>query len=247
MRSPLYAAAAVAVVLFAVFIAIFGNGLGGASNGPGADWTAQPSPTATLRATPRPTPAPPPIDTTGWKTYESDRYGFSIGYPPDWIEVPAEHDWTWARDGKNWLSKGMEAFLAPAYAVRVSVWPIPLAPGQFVDGKPDMRAWVANYCQRTDQSSACADLDSWSTWMCLEVRDCHPALMVEFANDVQAFFTGGRYGADTMMVVSVWWPDHAPATRRYGGSKHLLKAFLATMGVCPSADSQEPRGPACQL
>ena len=56
----------------------------------------------------------------------------------------------------------------------------------------------------------------------------------------------GTYGADTMMVVSVWWPDDAPATRPYGGSKHLLKAFLETMGVCPSRDSQEPRSAACQ-
>jgi hypothetical protein len=247
MKSPLYAAAAVAVVLFAVFFATYGDGLWGAGRAPGSDSTTQPSPTATARPTPRPTPAPSPIDTTVWKTYQSERYGFSIGYPPDWTVLPAEHAWTWGRDGDNWLSKGMEAFMAPAYAVRVSVWPIPLEPGQTIDGVEEMQSWVADYCQRTHQSSVCADLDSSSTPMCLEVRDCHPALLVEFAHDVQAFFTGGQYGADTMMVVSVWWPDDARATLRYGGSKHLLKAFLATMGVCPSADSQELRSPGCQL
>jgi hypothetical protein len=246
MKSPLFAAATVAVILAAVFIAIYGPGLGGTNNAPAAGSTVAPSPTATTRPTPRPTPAPPPIDTMGWNTYESERYGFSIGYPPDWTTIPAEHAWTWARDGGNWLSKGMEAFMAPAYAVRVSVWPIPLEPREMIDSVEDLQAWVANYCDRMDQSAACTDLDSWSTPMCLEVRDCHPALMVEFGSDVQGFFSGGTYGADTMMVVSVWWPDDAPATRPYGGSKHLLKAFLETMGVCPSTDSQGPRSPACQ-
>ena len=58
---------------------------------------ASPSPTPSLTP-PLPTPTPSrsdgPIDTTGWVTFSSARYGFSAGHPPDWREVGSTIDWT---------------------------------------------------------------------------------------------------------------------------------------------------------
>jgi hypothetical protein len=66
--------------------------------------------------------------------------------------------------------------------------------------------------------------------LCVELRDCHPGLLVPFNYEVMAFMTGGTFG-DTMTVVAVWWGESEPATAPFGGSQNLLEAFLSTMGV----------------
>ena len=60
------------------------------SAGPAAIVTAQ-SPMAS------PDASQAPIDTSTWTSYASDRYGFSIGHPADWVEVPADHTWSLPR------------------------------------------------------------------------------------------------------------------------------------------------------
>ena len=78
--------------------------------------------------------------------------------------------------------------------------------------------------------------------LCVEVRDCHPGLLVgvapPFDREVQAFFTGGDYGGQ-MVVVTVWRGESDPSVARYGGARRLIEAFLLTMCVSP----EDPRGP----
>ena len=62
----------------------------GESSGPGGAPTAAPSPTPSPSAAPSPSPAasPSPISTTGWVPFTSDRYGYTILYPPTHTGIP---------------------------------------------------------------------------------------------------------------------------------------------------------------
>jgi hypothetical protein len=62
----------------------------GDSSGPGGASTATPSPTRSPSAAPTPSRAasPPPISTTGWVQFTSDRYGYTISYPPTHAGMP---------------------------------------------------------------------------------------------------------------------------------------------------------------
>ena len=103
-------AAMVVVLLMIGGIAL----LTGGSNAPDpVDQPVTPSsttPTLSSTSTPATSPTPSPIDAATWTTYASDRYGFSIGYPSDWVVLSAEHEWTMAGDADRWLSTGQEIF-----------------------------------------------------------------------------------------------------------------------------------------
>ena len=87
---------------------------------------------------------------------------------------------------------------------------------------------MRDYCERA--SGAPCEIADGTVPLCVELRDCHPGLLVPSPTDVSAFFTGGIYG-DTMTVVTVWWGESEPATAQFGGSERLLEAFLSTMNV----------------
>jgi len=195
--------------------------------------TTSPSTTTTSQSAPSETPSSPepPIDTAAWTTFSSDRYGFSIGHPTDWTVMPADHDWTLAADADQWPSTGFESFFSPTEDVLVSAWSVPVDPGTTIE------AWVEQYCQQTGTAAdirPCTEIGDRAVPLCNEWRDCHPGLLVPFATDVQAFFTGGDY-QDVMVVVAVWRPETHSSVEQYGGSRRLLEAFLSTMDVVPSS------------
>jgi hypothetical protein len=86
-----YAKLAIAAVVVVV-VAIGGLALlrPGGSSGPGGALTATPSPTPSPSATPSPSTAASPsqISTTGWVQFTSDRYGYTISYPPTHTGMP---------------------------------------------------------------------------------------------------------------------------------------------------------------
>jgi hypothetical protein len=86
-----YAKLAVAA-LVVVVVAIGGFALlrPGGSSGAGAAPTATPSPTPSASAAPSRSAAasPSPIDPTGWVPFTSDRYGYTISYPPNYPGIP---------------------------------------------------------------------------------------------------------------------------------------------------------------
>jgi hypothetical protein len=189
-------------------------------------------------ATPLTTASPTdlPIDTADWASYESERYGFSIGYPSDWSLRTANHDWTLAEDAPNWRSSGQDSFIAPNGEIRVSAWSVALDPGTTLETSADVEAWVEQYCKVAEPS--CTGFNDRAIPLCLEARDCHPGLLVPFDTDIQAFFPGSSDGTswDRMVVVAIWRVDGEPSVQPYGGAQRLLEAFLSTMGVCPAND-----------
>ena len=232
MKNPLYAAAAVAVVVVAGAATLY-------AIGPGLNIGSDATPSPTIEQTQAPTATATPIgriDTRNWTTYESERYGWTIGHPADWTVIPAEHDWTLGRDAQDVMSSGQEMFMAPSGNVRVSAWSVP-------DESPETRAhieaWIERYCERASGAGCSADLDR-AVPLCLEKRDCHPGLLVQFPFEVQAFFGQGIYQGQ-MVVVTVWWGEDEPAVAPYGGSQRLLEAFIATMQVWPESVPVEYR------
>ena len=196
---------------------------------------ATPSHLTTTAPSTTASPAVLPIDTSDWGTYQSERYGFTIGYPSDWTVRPADHDWTLAGDAGDWLSTGQEALILPN-EIRVSAWSVALDPGTTLETSADVEAWVEQYCEVADPS--CTGFNDRAIPLCLEARDCHPGLLVPFEGDVQAFFPGSTDGTswDRIVVVAIWRVDDEPSVQPYGGAKRLLEAFLSTMGVCPADD-----------
>lgn len=184
-----------------------------------------------------PSVAPPsstptaPIDASGWTPFVSARYGFKLGVPPGWMIAPADHDWTWEGDATNWRSTGADRFMAPGNTILVSAWTVPLQAGQTFDRWADVETWAQAYCQRTGNTD-CASIHDRVVPMCIENRDCHPALVIPFRDDVQAFGTGGIL-PEGMLVVAVWRGESDPSTAPYGGSQRLLDSFLSTLGIFP--------------
>jgi hypothetical protein len=170
-----------------------------------------------------------PVDTTGWTTYVSNRYGFAIGHPPDWTVEPSDHQWTVEADAKTFTSTGQEAFISPAGDVRVSAWSVPTETPESPEG---LMAWVDQFCQES-ANAPCADIKNRGVPLCNEKRDCHPGVLVSFEDDVQAFFMGGHY-QQQVIVVAVWRPESHLSVAGYGGSRALLEGFLSTLGVCPA-------------
>ena len=190
-----------------------------------------------------PSPSPktsistPPIDTASWTTYTSDRYDLEVGHPADWIAIPSSREWRSETDVANHLSPAHEAFQSPATDVRVSVWAAPLAPGTSIESTADIETWVQDYCEASG-NAPCTGIHDRAVEMCLEKADCHPALLVPFRDDVQAFFSAGIYDAEAMTIVAVWQGESDSTVHGYGGAQRLLEAFLSTMKVWPKRPSQ---------
>jgi hypothetical protein len=58
---------------------------------------------------------------------------------------------------------------------------------------------------------------------------------VLFDDSIQAFFSGGIYDPDKMMVVAIWNGASQAAVAPYDGSRLLLEAILSTMSVWPES------------
>ena len=157
----------------------------------------------------------------------------TAAYPADWTVQPSQRDWTYAADASDPVSPAHDAFLSPGGDVRVSVWSIPFALGKSVDTL-DFEAWVETYCEQTG-NTPCREIHDRAVTLCIERRDCHPGLLVPFDDDVQAFLSGGIFPGSQMTVVSVWRGESDPSVVPYGGSRHLLEAFLSTMGAWPNS------------
>ena len=233
----LYARIAVAAIMV---VAVLGGAVyvlapaGGVGGGPGsAVPSAPPSPTPSAAAAGSPSPSVavvPPLDTTGWPTYISTRYGLSIGYPADWTTRPSDHPWTVAADA-DWTNTAFESFVAPGDTIRASAWSEPVKPGTSLD------AWIQTYCpMNTSPCTGIADRSQAAT------MDGHAGTLVQFDGDTQAFFLVG----DRVYGVVVWEDDADPRTAPYGGAVRLLKGYLSTVRLLPGgpaspAPSATPR------
>jgi hypothetical protein len=183
----------------------------------------------------------PLLDTSTWRPYTSEQYGFTIGHPSDWSVQPADRAWNLETDAKDWESTAADSFetsgAADGLGVRLSSWSVPF---QYANDETyeEVWAWVQSYCEAA--GSTCDSIRDLAVPLCIEVRDCHPGLLVYGdGHDTQAFFSGGRYSGQ-MVVVSIWRSDVDPAVAPYGGGRRLLEAFLSTMCVWPRDSRPQP-------
>ncbi len=229
-------------------VAVVGAGAFAYTNrdpGAGGFVTASPSPVPTASST-IPAPTPGPSDVVAWTTFTSNQYGFTIGHPDDWTVNPADRAWELETDAADWLSPAMDDFLAPTRDVRVSAWSVPLDPGTIVDETwAEVEAWVEHqYCESAG-GTYCPELLDDAVRLCVEVRDCHPGLLVaKSGREVQAFFTGGIYPGQ-MVVVTVWRDELDATVAPYGGGRQLIEGFLGPMCVWPEGERPRPSDPSC--
>jgi hypothetical protein len=235
--TKLAAAAVIGAIAFGVYL-----------NLPGRDDIGSPIPSPSPTATARPTLAPSPtpnalLDTANWTSYTSAQYDFKIGHPSDWTVEPADRAWDLERDAANWLSTATDSFYSPGLAglgVRVSAWSVPF---EYVNDNQtweQVEAWIQTYCEAAGGTTTCASIHDRATRLCIEIRDCHPGLLLSSDDsDTQAFFSGGLYHGQ-MVVVSVWRTQNDPSVAPYGGGRKLLEAFLATMCVWPEDARPQP-------
>ena len=112
-----YAKLAIAAVVVVV-VAIGGLALlrPGESSGPGGAPTATPSPTPSPSAAPSASPAasPSPISMTDWVRFTSDRYGYTISYPPSHTGMPGStvNASTFVAQAKRDFAFGTDTFAA---------------------------------------------------------------------------------------------------------------------------------------
>lgn len=227
----LAAAVTILVIAMAGLLAISSGGMSGPSVSPSAEAsrtsasTQAPSPSLDI------TLLPP--DTAEWVTYTSTQYGIAIAHPPGWTIEPATRAWTFAADATlDPRSPAMDSFLSEEGTLRVSLWAIagetlPGGQGEAIESVADIETWAKRFCELTGNVQ-CDGVPERALPMCLEYRDCHPAAMVRYESDVQAYFTlGGE--TDPLVVVVVWRQDLHPTTARFGASRLLLQALLSTI------------------
>jgi hypothetical protein len=221
VTTPLRAAAGIAIVAVVgiAIISVVGRGSTiGAPPTPIPTATAAPSSAALGTVSPTVSGL---IDTATWATYTSTRYGFTIGHPADWLELPSNHDWAFPADATDFPPAGGETFRTPTDDVGVSAWSVAVASGT------TMTTWLQMYCPVAEHNP-CTALEGLTSTVGM---DGHPGTLVAFTEDTQAFILIG----DRMYIVGCWRPESDSTVAPYGGATRLLKGFLATMHLLPAA------------
>ena len=226
-RMRLAATALVVVVVAVAAYAAFGpkrNDVGG----PQTTSTPPPSPSPVASSTPSPSDL---LDTATWTTYVSNRYGFSIAYPADWVAERADHDWTFPADAVDYLNGGSEHFelKIPNQGIGVNAWSVAVPPGT------SLASWIQAYCPKSS-TDPCTGLESKTI---PATMDGHPGSIMMF-DTPQAFFL-----VDTRIyAVACWQPDNDPTVVKYSGSRRLVEAYLSTMHLLPGGPAPATASPA---
>lgn len=167
--------------------------------------TPSPEPTVVPSASPTPAASASAVETGDWVGYRSDRYGFSVRLPVDWVLTPAAHDWAFPAD-VDWRSPAAEQFVGPN--LRISAWSVAVEPGTSAE------AWIDAYCRAS--TAPCTGIEDRAGTASLAG---HPGIVVPFATDTQAFFLFD----DRMYVLAAWRADHHAQ----------LEAVISTVKLLP--------------
>ena len=102
------------------------------------------------------------------------------------------------------------------------------------DSPDSIVAWAEDYCEAASLSP-CTGIADRAVAICIENRDCHPAVLVPFDEGTAAFLFGGNF--QDSQVIAVWRPESDPDVAQYGGARALLEAYLLTVDVYPGRSS----------
>ncbi len=181
------------------------------TGGPPPPPSSPPSDAATPSATPALT------DTSNWTPFTSERYGYTIQYPPTWVAKPATGDWDFMTSRLDFRTADADSFLSDLARVTAFADDVRLGTTE--------EQWIAMYYEGTEVNGAqCADLvDPQSITV-----DGRPAWLVvnDRCADAQAFvFIGsGQASVRTRVhVFAIWRADQ----------QALLEAFLSTVEFQP--------------
>ena len=213
----------------------------------GAGYFGQPDASGVGGApTPSPTPSPEPSfapGITGWKTYTSDVYGYTISYPSDWHEsgkalykwqpgVPANEESTpWA----DFFVNDEDSIGSEQIAMMVYQVPAPAG--------ADLKSWEGLYAAHQElcdePTIAHCPADYTQTRMCLGEQDCAPAIIALNGDQTPAALIGDpEKGLITLFVMGR--ADNYPAAAKYGGTTTLLKSILTQMDVRDPQPGETP-------
>jgi hypothetical protein len=201
--------------------------------------------------TARPTPSQVAQGIATWKVYESQVYGFPLGYPADWSASPATRAW---RAGDAFPVDGLpyaDVFVSPREGdeqIAAIVWTVPPAKGEEIETADDLMVWAERFCDEVVGLS-CETFTQRAVEMNLNNGSGFAsALLVPTTDHQYAFVTdcdscllvGATNPGVTVVVVAR--PDDFPPAAPYGGSVELLKSLLTTMDVWTLGQAPEPAG-----
>jgi len=191
-------------------------------------------PTSTPTITPSVAPTMP--STAGWNSYQSDVYGFTIGYPQDWtVFGRAERPWqlgdSQVRDAPN-----VDLFVSPDQDNTIAMSALKVPVGTWGDDGTDagLLAWTRAFC-RDEGSSWCDQVPDLAQFICIGPENpdgsCPRRALLVPTPDGQYAFTREviSTGASRIIVVIVGRPDDFVAAQPFGGSVNLLKAVMSTI------------------
>jgi hypothetical protein len=230
MNTPLRVVAAVAIIAVVGYagLTFFLPG-----NGPGSVPSPSPSPTPTL---------PPGI--TGWTTYTSAVYGFTMAYPSDWsVYAPATEKWPPDDPVVDEATPWADVFVNPedldGDSIGMWVHQMPAPTGADLASWEGLQAVIQEVCDRPGFSYPCESVAE-PTPMCFGQQECRPAIIVSVSDErtVSAFFGDPETGVVT--VFAMGRQDDFPGAARYGGTVALLKAILAQVDVREPKPGETP-------
>jgi len=180
--------------------------------------------------TPAPTPNTPGI--TGWKTYTSVVYDFTISYPDDWsVAEPATQKW---QPGQAEDARSSDVFLNPASVdgdeIAFLALQFPAPAGADLGSWDGLLAAMTEMCAKPTEFAygECSSEDV-VTRMCLDSPGCDPVAFVQDDGFPRALFGDPETGILT--YISMGRRDDFPAAARYGGTATLLKSILGELGI----------------
>jgi len=194
--------AATTVPIRAVSAALVILVLAGACAAPAASDVAAPpseAPLASLVATPATstdvTTATPslPVDSAAWPTFTSERYGYTVAYPPTWKATAATGDWSFETSRRVFNTPDADQFIdrTAGYPILFSAFAAAVPEGMTHED------WITAFYDGTTEG--CDPMSDATD----AVVDGLPAVIAHDCNDSLAFVSRGEW----MQVFAVWRPN----------------------------------------
>ena len=205
-----------------------------------------PVPTAAPTAAPTPEPTAEPSfvapGITGWKTYTSAVYGYTISYPEDWsVTARATQKW---QPGESEDAPSGDVFLNPEAVdgdgIVFEALQFPGPAGADLGSWDGLLAALTEMCAKPAEFYAETPCPSEGvTRMCLGNSGCQPVAFVHDNDLPRALFGDPETGTFTYILVGR--VDDFPAAARYGGTVTLLKSILSQLGVREPQPGETPK------